>query len=121
LSRNVASEISSRGVRVNTISPGGIVTGIFAKTAGLDGFKADQALSVITDLFATLQPIQRAGVTDDIANAAVFLASDAASFITGQDLAVDGGLVPFAKSGWEEEVEFRAEIARRVRALNEPL
>jgi enoyl-[acyl-carrier-protein] reductase (NADH) len=68
-----------------------------------------------------LQPIQRAGVTDDIANAAVFLASDAASFITGQDLAVDGGLVPFAKSGWEEEVEFRAEIARRVRALNEPL
>jgi enoyl-[acyl-carrier-protein] reductase (NADH) len=67
-----------------------------------------------------LQPIQRAGVTDDIANAAVFLASDAASFITGQDLAVDGGLVPFAKADWEESVEFRAEIARRVRAQNEP-
>jgi hypothetical protein len=53
------------------------VTGIFAKAAGLDGAKADRALSVITDLFATMQPIQRAGVTDDIANAAVFLASDA--------------------------------------------
>jgi enoyl-[acyl-carrier-protein] reductase (NADH) len=76
---------------------------------------------VISDLFATIQPIRRAGVTDDIANAAVFLASDAASFITGQDLAVDGGLVPFAKSGWEEEIEFRAEIARRVRAQNESL
>ena len=121
LSRNVASEISSRGVRVNTISPGGIVTGIFAKAAGLDGAKADRALRVISDLFATIQPIRRAGVTDDIANAAVFLASDVASFITGQDLAVDGGLVPFAKSGWEEEIEFRAEIARRVRAQNEPL
>ena len=42
LSRNVASEISSSGVRVNTISPGGIVTGIFAKAAGLDGAKADR-------------------------------------------------------------------------------
>jgi NAD(P)-dependent dehydrogenase (short-subunit alcohol dehydrogenase family) len=121
LSRNVASEINSRGVRINTISPGGIVTGIFAKAAGLDGAKADRALSAIADLFATIQPIRRAGITDDIANAAVFLASDAASFITGQDLAVDGGLVPFAKSAWEEEIEFRAEITRRVRAQNEPL
>ena len=66
-----------------------------------------------------MQPIQRAGVTDDIANAAVFLASDAASFITGQDLAVDGGLVAFAKADWEESVEFRAEIARRVRGARQ--
>jgi len=42
------------------------------------------------------------------------VASDAASFITGQDLAVDGGLVPFGKAGWQEAVEFRAEITRRV-------
>jgi NAD(P)-dependent dehydrogenase (short-subunit alcohol dehydrogenase family) len=117
----VASEISGLGVRVNTISPGGIVTGIFAKSAGLEGAKADRALSVISDLFATLQPIRRAGITDDIANAAVFLASDAASFITGQDLAVDGGLISFAKSGWEEGIEFRAEITQCVRAQNEPI
>ena len=121
LSRNVAAEISSSGVRVNTISPGGMVTGIFAKAAGLDGAKADQVLGFISDLFATVQPIPRAGVTGDIANAAVFLASDAASFITGQDLAVDGGLVPFGKVGWQEAVEFRAEIARRVRGQNEPV
>ena len=115
LSRTVASEISSAGVRVNTISPGGIVTGIFAKTAGLDGAKADRVLGAITDLFATVQPIPRAGVTDDIAHTAVFLASDASSFITGQDLVVDGGLVPFGKIGWPESVEFRAEIIRRMR------
>ena len=118
LSRSVAAEISRHGVRVNTISPGGIVTGIFAKAAGLEGTKADRAVGVITDLFATVQPVQRAGQTDDIANAAVFLASDAASFITGQDIAVDGGLVPFGTFGWEESIEFRAEIARRVRAAN---
>jgi NAD(P)-dependent dehydrogenase (short-subunit alcohol dehydrogenase family) len=117
LSRCVAMEISSRGVRVNTISPGGILTGIFAKESGSDGAKADRVLSVLSDLFATIQPIPRAGITDDIANAAVFLASDAASFITGHDLVVDGGLVPFAKSGWEEEIEFRAEIARRVESF----
>jgi len=121
LSRSVASEISSKGVRVNTISPGGIVTGIFAKSAGLEGAKADRVIGVLSDLFATMQPVARPGITDDIAHAAVFLASDAASFITGQDLAVDGGLVPFGKYGWEESVEFRAEIARRVSAQNEPL
>jgi NAD(P)-dependent dehydrogenase (short-subunit alcohol dehydrogenase family) len=120
LSRSVASEISSKGVRVNTISPGGIVTGIFAKAAGLDGAAADRAVRVISGLFATMQPVQRAGATDDIANAAVFLASDAASFITGQDLVVDGGFVPFGKFSWEESIEFRAEISRRVGRLNEP-
>ena len=112
LSRNVASEISSKGIRVNTISPGGILTGIFAKSAGLEGAKADSVLGAISDLFATVQPVPRPGVTEDIAHAAVFLASDAASFITGQDLAVDGGLVPLGKYGWEESMEFRAEIAR---------
>jgi NAD(P)-dependent dehydrogenase (short-subunit alcohol dehydrogenase family) len=115
LSRCVASEISSQGVRVNTISPGGIVTGIFAKAAGLEGDKADRALGAISDLFKTVQPVPRAGVTNDIGHAAVFLASDAASFITGQDLAVDGGIIPLGKLGWEESLEFRAEIARRVK------
>jgi NAD(P)-dependent dehydrogenase (short-subunit alcohol dehydrogenase family) len=115
LSRSVASEISRSGVRVNTISPRGIVTGIFAKAAGLEGAKADRVLDMISDLFATIQPVPRPGTTNDIAHAAVFLASDAASFITGQDIAVDGGLAPLGKSGWKESVEFRAEIARRVR------
>jgi hypothetical protein len=98
------------------MASGGIVTGIFAKSAGLDGAKADRVLGAISELFATVQAVPRAGATDDIARAALFLASDAASFITGQDMCVDGGLVPFGKYGWEESVELRAEIARRVKA-----
>jgi len=100
----VAGELSSKGGQVNTISPGGIVTAIFAKAAGLEGAKAERALGAIADLFTTVQLIPRAGITDEIARAAVFLASDAASFITGQGIVVDGGLVPLGKFGWEENV-----------------
>lgn len=116
LSRCVASEVGASGVRVNTISPGAIVTGIFAKTAGLDGTAADRATGVIAELFSTLQPIKRAGQPDDIARAAVWLASDAASFVTGHDLLVDGGITPFYTRSFDGSVELRTEIARRVKA-----
>jgi gluconate 5-dehydrogenase len=83
---------------------GGIVTGIFAKNAGLDGAKADRVAGVISDLFATAQVIPRAGQTDDIAQGAVYLASDAASFVAGHDLVIDGGFVPFCKYGFDDAV-----------------
>jgi NAD(P)-dependent dehydrogenase (short-subunit alcohol dehydrogenase family) len=117
LSRTVASELSRHNIRVNTISPGGIVTGIFAKSLGTaDPATADRVTGVVEQLFRTIQEIPRAGQTQDIAQAAVFLASDAASFITGHDLVVDGGLVPFGKMGWAEGAELRVEIGRRIKA-----
>jgi NAD(P)-dependent dehydrogenase (short-subunit alcohol dehydrogenase family) len=61
---------------------------------------ADAAASSRSDHgFRSLQEIPRAGQTRDIAATAVFLASDASSFITGQDIAVWGGLVPYGKIG----------------------
>jgi len=117
LSRNVAAELASSGVRLNTICPGGIVTGIFAKSATVaDAATADRITGVVESQFATVQGLPRAGQTADIASAAVFLASDAGSFITGHDLVVDGGLVPFGTMGWKESVAMRAELARRIRA-----
>lgn len=92
LSRVVAMQLAEHGVRVNSISPGGIATGIFGKALGLPTEKAEQTASLLEQAFAGLQPIPRAGMPDDIAAAAVFLASDESTFITAQDLVVDGGL-----------------------------
>src|SRR5882757_2490216 len=88
-----AMQLGEKGVRCNSISPGGIATGIFAKALGLAPDKADAYAEAMKASMAKNQPIPRAGITDDIAHAAVFLASDASSFINGHDLVVDGGLV----------------------------
>jgi len=86
-------QLGEKNVRVNTISPGGIATGIFAKALGLPPDKADSYAEAVKASMKSLQPIPRAGITDDIARAAVFLASDDSTFINGHDLVVDGGVV----------------------------
>jgi NAD(P)-dependent dehydrogenase (short-subunit alcohol dehydrogenase family) len=93
LSRCVAMELGEHHVRVNCISPGAIVTGILLKALGLPHDRADDGASALSERFAAQQPIPRAGSVDDIANMAVFLASDESSFVTGQDIIVDGGQV----------------------------
>jgi NAD(P)-dependent dehydrogenase (short-subunit alcohol dehydrogenase family) len=88
-----AMQLGEKSVRCNSISPGGIATGIFAKALGLPPDKADGFAEAMKAGMAKNQPIPRAGSVDDIANAAVFLASDESTFINGHDLVVDGGLV----------------------------
>jgi len=86
-------ELGENNVRVNSISPGGIATGIFGKALGLGTEKAERTSERLKVAFKEWQPIRRAGLTEDIAMAAVFLASDDAAFINGHDLVVDGGLI----------------------------
>ena len=93
LSTCVAMQLGESRVRVNCISPGGIATGIFGKALGLPTEAAEKTAEAVKAGLEKLQPIPRAGLTEDIANAAVFLASDAASFVNGHNLVVDGGLV----------------------------
>jgi NAD(P)-dependent dehydrogenase (short-subunit alcohol dehydrogenase family) len=120
LTRSVAAELGEKGIRVNSISPGAIVTGIFAKGAGVEGSKADKVTDIVKSVFANIQPIPRAGLPDDIARAAVFLASDGASFISGQDLVVDGGMTSVTR-GWSFSSVGRAELAARLKAAAEAL
>jgi NAD(P)-dependent dehydrogenase (short-subunit alcohol dehydrogenase family) len=115
LTRCVAIELAGKGVRVNSVSPGAIVTGIFAKGAGVADSAADRMAEGLTPRFAAAQPLHRAGLPEDIAEAAVFLASDASSFITGHDLVVDGGNI--AGPPWETTMARRAEMAQQLRAL----
>ena len=89
----VAMELGEAGIRVNSISPGAIATGILAKAMGLESGAADNKADVLEGLFKSAQPIPRAGIPDDIAHAAAFLASDESSFINGADLVIDGGVI----------------------------
>jgi NAD(P)-dependent dehydrogenase (short-subunit alcohol dehydrogenase family) len=112
VTRCVAIELGEKGIRVNSLTPGAIVTGIFGKGAGLNPAQADRLAKDLNDLFATAQPIPRAGMPEDIARAAVYLASDAASFVNGHDLVVDGGVV--AGQRWSTTVAQRQGLAKLV-------
>ncbi|HMK71540.1 MAG TPA: glucose 1-dehydrogenase [Xanthobacteraceae bacterium] len=114
ITRSAGAELGEKGIRVNTISPGAIVTGIFAKNAGVEPSKADRLNDVIKGAFATVQPIPRAGLPEDIAQAAVFLAGDGSSFINGQDIVIDGGLTSIAR-GWSFTLNVRGEMSRALR------
>ena len=80
-SKSLAKEVGARGIRVNCIAPGFIETDM---TAVLN---EDLKKSMIDSV-----PLKRGGKPEDIANAALFLASDLSSYITGQVLGVDGGM-----------------------------
>ena len=92
LTKVVAMELGESNVRVNCISPGGIATGIFGKGAGLAPDQAELTTGLMKQVLENIQPIRRPGLVDDIARAAVFLASDESTFINGHNLVVDGGL-----------------------------
>jgi NAD(P)-dependent dehydrogenase (short-subunit alcohol dehydrogenase family) len=92
LTKCVAMELGEAGIRVNSISPGAIATGIFGKALGLTTEAAEKTPAVMREVIKTIQPIPRAGLPEDIAHAAVFLASDESTFINGHDLVVDGAI-----------------------------
>ena len=82
LTKSAAKELASRGITVNAIAPGMIETDM---TADLADKVKDEMMKQI--------PLKRFGQAEDVANAAAFLVSDEAAYITGQVLHVDGGMV----------------------------
>ncbi len=91
LGRNFAAELVGRGIRVNVVSPGPVETPIIGRTVGLSPERIPQLRK---EMLANT-PMKRMGEPSEVARAALFLASDEASFITGVDLLVDGGAASF--------------------------
>ena len=104
LSRVAAAQLAAQKIRVNAICPGLIATSIFGASFGLPREVADQLAAQIAQAAPKMQPIPKAGLPDDIAEAALFLASDAAQFVTGTHLVVDGGITVGPRHSWDAGV-----------------
>lgn len=82
LSRSTALELGPAGIRVNSICPGAIATPIFG---------SEKIAEAIKPALADAQPIKRAGLPEDIAHTALYLAGDESTFVSGTTIVVDGG------------------------------
>ena len=92
LSKGVAMEVGEYNVRVNSVSPGAIATGILPKALGVEVGKADQLAEEMREVYAKVQPIPRAGVPDDIAQCVLWLASDRSSFVNAIHIVIGGAM-----------------------------
>lgn len=88
LTRNLAAELSVHGIRVNNVAPGAIATPINAATLA-----NDEKMAVLSRII----PLGRMGRPEEVAQVALFLASDAASYVTGSTYYVDGGMVRYSQ------------------------
>jgi NAD(P)-dependent dehydrogenase (short-subunit alcohol dehydrogenase family) len=93
LVRMAAAEFASHNIRVNAICPGVIPTQIVGDSMGIPRSIFEKMQPGLSALFAEAQPLKRAGRPEDIARTALFLASDASAFTTGQEFVVDGGMM----------------------------
>jgi NAD(P)-dependent dehydrogenase (short-subunit alcohol dehydrogenase family) len=82
LTKSAALEFAKQNVRINAVAPGPVATEMWDRFAGDAG-----------DQIASTVPLQRVGVSEEIAAAVLYLASDAAKFTTGTSLVVDGGFI----------------------------
>jgi NAD(P)-dependent dehydrogenase (short-subunit alcohol dehydrogenase family) len=104
MSRCAAAELSPQKIRVNAICPGLIATSIFGASMGLTRPEADQMAARIAEAADQMQPYPKGGAADDIARAALYLASDDSLFVTGTHIVVDGGITIGGRGSWDPKV-----------------
>ena len=103
LTKCAATDLAQYGIRVNAVQPGFINTNIFTASMEIPGEMALMAKAVIKQMSSNAQPVARGGMPDDIAETVAFLCSDAASFMTGASMIVDGGITLGPRHCWDPE------------------
>lgn len=97
LVRQTALENAGTGVRCNAILPGAVLTSIITNMFGIPAADEEKFLARVGEGIADQTLIGRAGVAEDVANAALFLASDLSTWITGTSITVDGGATAYTR------------------------
>ena len=92
MGKGSAMALAQFGVRVNSVSPGPVATGISGAGSGLGPGQDDRIVERVIPWYAERMPLRRAGLADDVAYGVLYLASDESSFVTGHDLLIDSGL-----------------------------
>ena len=105
LTKCAAADLARHDIRVNAIQPGFINTNIFTSSIEVPEEMKEIAKAVIAQQSANAQPVKRGGQPADIAEAVAYLASDAAGFVTGTSLVVDGGITIGPRHSWDPEEE----------------
>jgi NAD(P)-dependent dehydrogenase (short-subunit alcohol dehydrogenase family) len=103
-SKLAAADLARHHIRVNAVVPGFIATAIFGSGLGMDRSGALQLAATLTERCADVQPVGRVGRPEDVAEAVLYLASDAASFVTGTHVVVDGGITVGTRASWDPSV-----------------
>ena len=103
LTKCAATDLAQFGIRVNAVQPGFINTNIFTESLEMPDEMVVTAKAMIKQMSSNAQPVARSGMPDDIANAVAFLCSDAAGFMTGTSLVVDGGITLGPRHSWDPE------------------
>ena len=116
LTKTSAADLAKYQIRVNAVQPGFINTNIFTTSLDVPPELEAQAKGAIAMMSQAAQPVARGGQANDIGEAVLFLCSEAASFVNGTSLIVDGGLTIGPRHSWDPEVPDLFEALRQMKA-----
>lgn len=119
LTKTSAADLARYQIRVNAVQPGFINTNIFTTSLEVPAELEEQAKGAIAMMSQAAQPVARGGQPNDIAEAVAYLCSEAASFVNGTSIIVDGGLTIGPRHSWDPEVPDLFEALRQMKAAAE--